>query len=314
MKFVDEAQIFITSGNGGNGCISFRREKFVPKGGPDGGDGGDGGSVYLVGTKGLQTLYDLKIRPHYRAGRGGHGKGKKMDGKHGENVFIKVPLGVVVMNGDKNLGEILSHNEKLLIARGGRGGRGNCHFVRATSQVPRYAEDGKGGEKKTVKIILKLISDIGLVGLPNSGKSTLLKALTNARPKIGDYPFTTLDPNLGILRNSFKHIVIADMPGIIEGAHYGRGLGLKFLRHIERTKLIILIIDISVRDPLKQYECLLHEFKNYSSALLKKPRIVVFNKIDLLDKVSDYKLKEKIFYISALKGTGIEHLVTFLNT
>lgn len=313
MKFIDEAKITVEAGNGGNGCVSFRREKYVPKGGPDGGDGGVGGSIYLVGKKSLETLYDLKIKPHYRAGRGGHGRGKKMNGKAGKNIQIQVPLGVIVFNDDKILGEILTNKQKLLVAKGGKGGRGNSRFVTSVSQVPRQFEEGSAGEKKILKIVLKLISDIGLVGLPNSGKSTLLKAITSAHPKIGSYPFTTLNPNLGVLGNSFKNIVIADMPGIIKGAHYGRGLGLQFLRHIERTKLLILVIDISVSDPLYQYECLLNEFKEHNNALLKKPRIVVFNKIDILDKVPKYDLKEKLFYISALKGDGIGQLIKFLN-
>ncbi len=313
MKFVDEAKIIVTAGSGGHGCVSFRREKFVPKGGPDGGDGGDGGSVYLVGKKALGTLYDLKIRPHYRAGRGSHGKGKKMTGKSGNDVYINVPLGVIVMNGTKILGEILTDSEKLLLVKGGKGGRGNYHFKTATNQAPQYSEEGEVGEKKIIKIVLKLISDIGLVGLPNAGKSTLLNAITNARSKIGNYPFTTLNPNLGILRNSFKNIVIADMPGIIEGAHHGRGLGLRFLRHVERTELLVIIIDISSSYPLKQYECLLNEFKKYNSGLIKKTRVVVFNKIDLLDKLPKYDLKETVFYISALRGDGLDNLIKFLN-
>jgi GTP-binding protein len=309
MKFIDEATIFIKAGNGGNGCISFRREKYVPRGGPDGGDGGNGGSVFLVGKRNLGTLYDLKLRPHYRAGRGGHGKGKKMAGKKGKDIFINVPLGVVVSNGEKTLGEILSHDQKLLIAKGGKGGRGNVHFLTVTDRAPRTAEPGQQGEIKTLEIVLKLISNIGLVGLPNSGKSTLLNALTNAQSKIGDYPFTTLSPNLGVIRNGQKNIVVADMPGIVEGAHTGKGLGLRFLRHIERTQLLILVIDSAVRDPLKDYECILKEFQNHSMNLLKKPRIVVFNKIDLLKRNPKYDLSERTLYISALTGQGIDSLI-----
>jgi GTP-binding protein len=312
MKFVDEATIYVEAGFGGNGCVSFRREKFVPKGGPDGGDGGDGGSVYFVGKKEIVTLYDLKIRPHYRAGRGQHGKGKRMHGKKGCDIIIPVPLGVVVKNGDGIVGEVLLNKERLLVAQGGQGGRGNYHFASSTKQSPRYVEKGQAGEEKTLKIVIKLISDIGIVGLPNAGKSTLLKAITNAQPKIGEYPFTTLNPNLGVLRDNFKSIVLADMPGIVEGAHSGKGLGLQFLRHIERTNLLILLIDLSVPEPLSQHECLLEEFKKYSNRLVKKPRIVVFNKIDLFDKIPTYKLKEKVFYISALKGNGIKHLIKYL--
>ncbi|HEC78564.1 MAG TPA: GTPase ObgE [candidate division WOR-3 bacterium] len=313
MKFIDEAKIFVTAGKGGNGCISFRREKFVPRGGPDGGDGGAGGSVYLIGKKELGTLYDLRIKPHYRAGRGSHGKGKNMSGKAGKDVLIPVPLGVVVYHGKKVLGEILFDNQKLLIAKGGKGGRGNRHFVTATNQTPRCAEPGAEGEKRTIKLVLKLISDIGLVGFPNAGKSTLLRAMTDANPRIGDYPFTTLAPNLGVIKNNYKNIVIADMPGIIEGAHAGKGLGHQFLRHIERTKKLLLIIDITSSDPLYQYNSLLTEFRKYSRALLRKERIVIFNKIDLVDMIPDYKLKEEIFYISALKGTGVKELIEFIN-
>ena len=302
----------VKASGGGNGCISFRREKFVPKGGPDGGDGGNGGSVYLIGRKALGTLYDLKIKPHYRAERGQHGRGKKMNGRRGEDIFIPVPLGVLVQNGDHSLGEILSDHETLLVAKGGKGGRGNSHFASSQNQTPRYAEKGLPGEEKKLQIILKLISEIGIVGFPNVGKSTLLGALTNAQPKIGDYPFTTLTPNLGVLRNEYKKIVIADMPGIIEGAHYGRGLGLKFLRHIERTNLLILLIDISSPDPLSQYQLLLKEFEQYSADLSKKKRIVVFNKIDLLDKTPEYELREKVFYISALHGEGLDKLADYL--
>jgi GTP-binding protein len=313
MKFVDEAKISVEAGHGGNGCISFRREKFVPKGGPDGGDGGDGGSIYLIGRKDRITLYDLKIKPHYRAHRGLHGKGKKMHGKNGSDLLITVPLGTIVMNSDGVIGEVVHHGQKVLVAKGGKGGRGNYHFVSSTKQSPRYAEEGTSGEKKTLTIVLKLISDIGIVGLPNAGKSTLLRAITSARPKIGEYPFTTLNPNLGVLKNYRKSIVIADMPGIVEGAHQGKGLGLQFLKHIERTNLLVLLIDISVPEPLSQYTCLLNEFKQYRTTLLEKPRIVVFNKVDLIENTPRYTLTENVFYISALKGMGVDNLIKYLN-
>ncbi len=311
MKFIDEAKIFVEGGCGGRGCVSFRREKFVPKGGPDGGDGGSGGSVYLIGRKSLTTLYDLKIRPHYKAGRGGHGKGKKMTGKTGRDVLVQTPLGIIIRDNNKTIGEIMTDKQKLLAAKGGSGGRGNYRFVTASNRAPQHAEEGRVGEKRTLRIVLKLISDIGLVGLPNSGKSTLLSAITDAQPKIGNYPFTTLNPNLGVLKNNFKSVVIADMPGIVENAHSGRGLGLQFLRHIERTKTLILIIDISVPNPLSQYKCILNEFEKYKKTLLRKQRIVVFNKIDLLDTIPHYNLHEKVFYISALKSIGLENIIDF---
>lgn len=292
--------------------MSFRREKYVPRGGPDGGDGGDGGSVYLLGSGGLQNLYDLNIKPHYRATRGQHGKGKKMHGRTGTDVLIRVPLGVVVCEDEEIFGEILNDGQKIMVARGGRGGRGNARFVSPTNQAPRKVEEGMPGEKKTLRIELKLISDIGIAGLPNAGKSTLLKAMTNARPRIAGFPFTTLTPNLGVLRSNTKNIVIADMPGIIEGAHEGKGLGLQFLRHIERTGLLILLIDISMPQPKHQYESLLNEFKQYKPALLEKTRLVIFNKIDLVDRVPAWELGEKVFYISALKGTGVDRLIEYL--
>lgn len=312
MKFIDEATIYVTSGGGGNGCVSFRREKYVPRGGPDGGNGGDGGSVFLVGNNKLATLYDLKLRPHYRAGRGQHGKGKKMHGRTGQDVNIQIPLGIAVFDDGDLIGEIMTHGQKLIVARGGSGGRGNAHFVTSTSRAPRVAEEGHPGVKRTLKIVLKIISDIGIAGLPNAGKSTLLKALTNARPKIDSYPFTTLSPNLGVLRDKKKNIIIADMPGIIEGAHQGKGIGLQFLRHIERTHLLILVIDASGDDPMGEYRALMNEFQSYDPQLIRKPRIVVFNKIDLLDRTPAVRLKENVFFISALKGTGVDRLTDFL--
>ena len=312
MKFIDEATIFVQSGAGGNGCVSFRREKFVPRGGPDGGNGGSGGSVFLIGSKDLSTLYDLKIRPHYRADRGLHGKGKNMHGKGGKDVFIAMPLGIVVFAEERLVGEILADGEKLIVARGGRGGRGNAHFVSSTNRAPRKVEQGIPGETKTLKIVLKIISDIGIVGLPNAGKSTLLKAMTNARPRIDSYPFTTLSPNLGVLKDNTKNVVIADMPGIIEGAHRGKGIGLQFLRHIERTNLLLMVIDISAPNPKQQYEALLDEFEKHNPELLNKPRVVVFNKIDLLDRTPCADLKEKIFFVSALKGIGVDKLIEYL--
>ena len=312
MKFVDEVKIFVTGGNGGNGCVSFRREKFVPRGGPDGGDGGNGGSVYLRGNKKLMTLYDLKIKPHFRAGRGTHGRGKKMHGRNGGDISISVPLGVVAWNERTLIGEIMHHGENLLVARGGKGGRGNVHFVSSVNRAPRRAEEGSAGEHATVHIILKLISDIGLVGFPNSGKSTLLAAMSNAQPKIADYPFTTLNPNLGVLPHDLNNIVIADMPGIIEGAHRGKGLGFQFLRHIERTRLLILVIDIAV-SPLAHYHGLLEEFRAYNPEIVRKPRIVVFNKIDLLEDIPRFDIPERMFYVSARHGTHIEDLIHHLS-
>jgi GTP-binding protein len=312
MKFVDEVKIIAEAGAGGNGCVSFRREKFVPRGGPDGGDGGNGGSILLRGDRGLQTLYDLQLRPFYRAGRGVHGKGKGMDGRYGADIVIKIPLGVAVYEGKRILGEILRNGEDLRVAAGGKGGRGNRHFASASRQSPRYAEKGQAGEKHELQLILKLISDVGIVGLPNAGKSTLLKAITNARPRIADYPFTTLTPNLGVVKQDQKSIVVADMPGIIAEAHTGKGLGIRFLRHIERTNLLIILIDIAQPNPRDQYDTIIHEFRQYGRDLLKKPRIVVFNKTDLLTRIPKFDLPERIFYLSALTGKGVRDLSAYL--
>jgi len=312
MKFVDEVKIIVEAGGGGNGCVSFRREKFIPRGGPDGGDGGNGGSIFLDGDRGFQTLYDLQLRPFYRAERGVHGKGKGMDGRYGKDIRIKVPLGVVIFDGECLLGEILLPGETLRVAGGGKGGRGNSHFATSSRQSPRHAEKGGAGEKRRLRIVLKLISDAGIVGLPNAGKSTLLGAITNAQPRIAAYPFTTLAPNLGVVQRGLKNIILADMPGIIEEAHAGKGLGIRFLRHIERTNLLIILIDISQPEPLDQLEIILNEFRQYNKELLKKPRIVVFNKIDLLVKVPKIDLPEKTFFISALKAQGIRDLISYL--
>lgn len=312
MKFVDEVKIIVEAGAGGNGCVSFRREKFVPRGGPDGGDGGDGGSIWLIGDPKRQTLYDLQLRPLYRAQRGQHGQGKGMDGRRGEDTRIPVPLGVMVYDQKKLIGEILKPGFALCAARGGKGGRGNRHFATASRRAPRRAEPGMPGEKKNLHLILKLISYAGIVGLPNAGKSTLLAAITNARPRIAEYPFTTLAPNLGVLSRGLKQIVLADMPGIIEDAHAGKGLGIRFLRHIERTRRLIIVLDAAA-DPQRQYQIIIDEFRRYGRGLLKKPRLVVINKMDLVKNKPRLGADEQIVYISARQGTGLEELINRLD-
>ncbi|MEO0071960.1 MAG: GTPase ObgE [candidate division WOR-3 bacterium] len=316
MKFVDQVVIEVEAGAGGDGCISFRREKFVPRGGPDGGNGGQGGSVYLVGNPNLQTLADLEYHCRYKAQRGQHGKGSNCDGKNGKDVYVPVPLGTDVYDADTNefLGEILQPNQTLLVARGGRGGRGNRAFASSTNRAPRIREKGEPGEKRRLKLILRLIADIGLVGLPNAGKSTLLSKLTSAHPKIADYPFTTLTPNLGVLKSESLYFTIADMPGIIEGASAGKGLGLIFLRHIERTKIIIYVIDISQKDPLNDLTILRNEIKSYNPEILQKKQVVVFNKIDLVKRVRKVYTGLPTFYVSALTGEGISELKEYLKT
>ncbi len=313
MKFVDEAVILVEGGRGGDGCISFRREKFVPRGGPDGGDGGDGGSVWITGDQSLESLADLEYRRVYRAGKGGHGRGKRQHGRKGDSLYIPVPLGTDVYEGDRLLGEILKPGQRLLVAKGGKGGRGNARFATSINVAPKVCEKGKPGEKRELRLVLRILAEVGIVGFPNAGKSTLLKRITSARPKIAPYPFTTLTPNLGVVKDGFYRYTIADLPGIIEGAHKGRGLGDRFLRHIERTKVLVFLLDNSRDDPLKDYEELKQEIRLYNPEILKKPRIVVFNKIDLLPTTHPLK-EDSVLYISALKSIGIEEFLDKLKT
>ncbi|TET21720.1 MAG: GTPase ObgE [Candidatus Stahlbacteria bacterium] len=309
MRFVDEVTIRVAAGSGGSGCVSFRREKFVPRGGPDGGDGGDGGSIYLVGNLHLATLADLAYHVSYRAGKGGNGKGKNMHGAKGKDAEIKVPLGTDAYDEDSGelLGSVLEDSQRLLVARGGRGGRGNARFATPIHQAPREHEEGKPGEHRKLKLVLRLLADVGIIGLPNAGKSTLLKALTHAEPKIASYPFTTLSPNLGVLRDEWLSFTLSDIPGIIQGAAEGKGLGLRFLRHIERTRLLVFVLAAD-EDPAVAYQTLLAELAAYNPELLERKRIVVVNKMDLVSKKSRIAGEKGILYISALKGDGIEGL------
>ena len=312
MKFVDQAIIEIEAGNGGNGCISFRRELFVPKGGPDGGDGGDGGSIYVIGDSKLETLADLAYRRHYRAKRGIHGMGKNKYGKRGEDLLIPVPLGTDAydVETEKYLGEIIAEKKTLLVVRGGKGGKGNTRFKTSTNTVPRIRELGKEGEKRKLRLVLRLLADVGFVGLPNAGKSTLLKRITSASPKIASYPFTTLSPNLGALKDQYLSYTVADLPGIIKDAHQGKGLGLTFLRHIERAGLLVFLIDSSRPDPLAGFKTLVNEISSYNPAILKKKQLLVFNKTDLVsEKIPQNKIKLPTYYVSALTGEGVEKFV-----
>jgi len=306
--FFDRAKIYVEGGRGGNGCISFRREKFVPKGGPDGGDGGDGGDVVLVVSPNLNTLRDFHYRRHYRAKKGEHGKGKNMHGRKGEDLIVPVPPGTIVMDEDGNvIGDLVKEGDRLVVARGGKGGRGNAAFATPTRQTPRIAEEGKPGEKRWIRLELKLIADVGLVGFPNAGKSTLLSKLSHAKPKIASYPFTTLQPNLGVCEHKGERFVIADIPGIIEDAHMGKGLGIEFLRHIERTKLLLFVIDVADA-PDYHYNALLKELGEYRIELLVKPRIVALNKIDLIEENNYPVFDVKTHPVSALKSLGLEEL------
>jgi GTP-binding protein len=285
MTFLDEATIRVTAGTGGSGCVSFRREMFVPKGGPDGGEGGHGGSIYVRVDPQLSTLLDYKYHTHWKAERGQHGKGSNKTGRSGEDRYLPVPPGTVIR--DANTGEVLGEGiepgQTILVARGGRGGRGNSRFATATHQAPREWEPGKEGEDRQIVLVLKLIADVGLLGEPNAGKSTLLSVLSAARPKIADYPFTTLVPQLGVVRvGEGRSFVLADIPGILEGAHAGKGLGDRFLRHVERTRILAYLIPLDGPDPQATYELLREEARRYSAVLIDKSHIVVFTKQDLL--------------------------------
>src|SRR5712691_6033925 len=282
--FIDRVVIHVVAGTGGSGASSFRREKFVPKGGPDGGDGGSGGSVFIKVDPNLTTLLDYRYHTHWRAERGQHGKGKNMTGKSADDVYLPVPPGTEVRDAETGeiIGELVKPDATLLVAKGGHGGRGNQHFATPTHQSPREWEPGEEGEERRLELVLKLIADVGLLGEPNAGKSTLLSVITAARPKIADYPFTTLEPHLGVVGMSDnRSFVVADIPGIIEGAHVGKGLGLKFLQHVERTRAVAVLVPIDSPDPQATYDLLRKEAASYSKELASKPHVVVLTKSDL---------------------------------
>jgi len=317
--FFDEARIYVKGGDGGNGCVSFRREKFVPFGGPDGGDGGKGGDVYLVADPHLNTLIHFKKRSHFKAQRGRHGRGKNQTGRSGKDVYIPVPLGTVVWDAETRefLADLVEPGQRVLVARGGRGGRGNAAFATPTNQAPRIAEKGEPGQERWLYLELKLIADVGIVGMPNAGKSTLLAAVSAARPKIADYPFTTLEPNLGVVTVDEADFVLADIPGLIEGAHRGAGLGHEFLRHIERTRLIIHLLDGASPDPLRDFRAINRELELFSPALARKPQVVVLNKMDLPQardkwpRVREHMAERglPVRAISAVTGQGTKELM-----
>ena len=314
MKFVDSASIYVQAGDGGKGCVSFRREKFVPKGGPDGGDGGRGGHIWLRTNRQLTTLLDFKYKKKYLAVRGVHGQGARKTGKDGGDVTIDVPCGTIVRNAETNeiIADLTNVDQEILIARGGKGGRGNQHFATPTRQAPRYAEPGQKGEEFTLEMELKLRADVGLVGFPNAGKSTLISVISAAKPKIADYPFTTLVPNLGIVRyEEYKSFVMADIPGIIEGAAEGKGLGIQFLRHIERTKILAVLVSADSPDIAEEYRTLLGELGKFNTGLLDKPRIVVITKMDIAAEDLEIPVFEegiKVLPISSVSGHGLKEL------
>ena len=323
-QFIDRAKIFVQGGAGGNGCVAFRREKFVPKGGPAGGDGGKGGDVVLVADRNVHTLLDFKYKRHYKAERGRHGEGNKRSGRSGEDLEIKVPVGTVVKDAETGevLGDLTEHGQRLIVAKGGRGGRGNAAFATPTRRAPDFAEPGQPGEERWIELELKLLADVGLVGFPNAGKSTFLSRISKAKPEIADYPFTTLRPILGVAKVGDFSFVVADIPGLIEGAHQGKGLGHEFLRHIERTKLLLHLIDLTSpeMEPEEAFEKINRELSLYSPELTKKPQIVVGTKIDALTDRSKLErlkryFKEKgypFFAVSAVTGEGMEELLNFV--
>ena len=315
MKFLDQTKIYLKAGNGGSGSASFRREKFIEFGGPDGGDGGHGGSIVFIADKNLNTLIDFRYQQHLKAKNGQDGKGKKKTGRSGKDLILKVPLGTQIFEEDNNtlIEDLTKFGQKIIIAKGGKGGLGNVRFKSSTNRTPRKKTDGSKGENFLIWLQLKVIADIGIVGMPNSGKSSLLSVLTSAKPKIANYPFTTINPNLGVASYDNKEITLADIPGLIEGAHEGTGLGDKFLRHIERCKNILHLIDITNDNLIENYSKVRKELFKYSYKLTKKREIVVFNKIDMIsdDKINEKidtfskKIKKKIYKISALKHKGI---------
>ncbi len=312
--FIDYAKIHVIAGTGGSGCMSFHREKFVPKGGPDGGDGGAGGSIIVKGNRHLRTLQDYAYRKEYRAKRGQHGMGSNRHGKKGPDIVLEVPLGTIIKDAESGeiIADIVEDGQTAVVARGGRGGKGNARFATPTHRSPREWEVGEPGEDRWIELELKLIADIGLVGLPNAGKSTLLSRISSAKPKIADYPFTTLAPNLGIVsyRDSTT-FVVADIPGLIEGAHEGKGLGDQFLRHIERTRALAYVIDLQDENPETTFELLKNELASYSDILLQKPAMIVLTKLDLFPeeppRVSFHE-KMKMIAISAVRGDHLEEL------
>ncbi|OGV95487.1 MAG: GTPase ObgE [Nitrospinae bacterium RIFCSPLOWO2_02_FULL_39_110] len=325
--FIDEVRIYVKSGNGGNGCVSFRREKYVPRGGPDGGDGGDGGIVVIAADRNLHTLIDLRYQQHYKAERGAHGQGSNKRGKNGKDCRIRVPIGTIIKdeNSEQILEDLKEDGGQFVAAKGGRGGRGNTRFKSSTNRAPRRAEEGFTGEEKYLHLELKLLADVGIIGFPNAGKSTLISKISAAKPKISDYPFTTVVPNLGVVRvEEYKSFVVADIPGLIEGAHEGKGLGIRFLRHIERTKILLHLIDMAAgegREPLKDFTAINKELFHFSPKLASKPQIVAGNKVDISEAKEKFeKVKSifrdmdvKIFPVSAVTGDGVAQLINCIS-
>ncbi|HEY4706974.1 MAG TPA: GTPase ObgE [Thermodesulfobacteriota bacterium] len=328
MKFIDEAKIYVKAGNGGKGCVSFRREKYVPKGGPDGGNGGRGADVVFLADNRLASLLDFQYKREYEAEKGQHGMGSMCSGRDGLDLVIKLPVGTLIKDFDTGevLADLVADGQSFICCKGGRGGKGNAHFATSTHQTPRFAQPGEPGEERNLKMELKLLADVGIIGFPNAGKSTLISHISAAKPKIADYPFTTLAPNLGIVKfGEFGGFVVADIPGLIEGAHEGRGLGVKFLKHVERTSIFVHMIDLSPitgRDPREDFEIVNRELRAFNAELSKRPQVVALNKTDIPE--ADEKAREllkffnslgiKVFIISAATGKGLKELVNHVGS
>jgi GTPase len=323
LKFVDEAKIYVKGGDGGRGCVSFRREKYVPKGGPNGGDGGKGGDVIAVASASHRTLLDLKFQQHHVARHGGHGEGSDCTGRNSDDVIIPVPVGTVIVDDatGETLVDLVEDGQRFVVAKGGRGGKGNAFFKTSTNRAPRFAQPGEQGEERWIRLELKLLADVGVIGFPNAGKSTLISRVSAAKPKIADYPFTTLTPNLGVVKyKDFGTFVIADIPGLVEGAHLGVGLGVKFLKHVERTTVLIHLLDISGEPPVSgwnNFETINRELELYNPALAKKPQVVAIGKADLTDtreraekEIDFFRGKGiEVYVISAVTGEGLDALM-----
>ncbi|MHB0777325.1 Obg family GTPase CgtA [Halomonas sp. WWR20] len=325
MQFVDESSIIVEAGNGGSGCLSFRREKYVPKGGPDGGDGGHGGSVYLIGDDALNTLIDFKYQRFYKAQNGRPGQGRQMSGKAGDDLHVKVPVGTTVIDEDtlEVIADVTELGQVVLVAQGGRRGLGNVHFKSSTNRAPRRTTTGTDGERRNLRLEMKVMADVGLLGMPNAGKSTLIRAVSAAKPKVANYPFTTLVPNLGVVKlGTHQHFVMADVPGLIEGASEGAGLGLRFLKHLTRTRLLLHVVDVAPfddSDPVEVTQAIARELEQFSQTLAARPRWLVLNKLDLLpeeerearanDIVERLGWEGPVFRIAAISGEGTDALV-----
>ena len=315
MKFIDEAKVFVKSGDGGDGCLSFRREKYIEFGGPDGGNGGKGGDIVIVGTKSLNTLVDYRFKKHFKAKKGRSGSGRNRTGASGEDLTLKLPLGTEILINDEIIADVTS-DDKIILFPGGRGGKGNINFKSSTNRAPRKTTPGEKGYESDIVLRLKILADVGLVGFPNAGKSSLLRKISAAKPKVADYPFTTLEPKLGVVRVNDDEVVVADIPGLLSGAHKGNGLGFQFLKHIERCKSIIHLIDVTNEDIFNEYKTICEELDKYDQSIKKKKKIIALNKCDLITdnqikkikKDFENELQNNVYMISAISGYGIEKI------